>query len=230
MSQEDNSQLERNLLDTATNPDYADLLQEYAEVGLDTVIDSELVDAIPVVKTLVAISKGAATIQDRIFLKKLANFLSEANNLSTEERTRWYEKMKLEKPKKTKELAEKIMLMIEAANDNYKAAVIGKLFRAFAKGQIEKIDDFYYLVEIVDNCFTNVLKALAEGRDMTDESLFRAGIKHASKSPSASQIKGELDREMEMASRGIAVSRVDNVAPADYTTAGMMLINILRAP
>ncbi len=79
-------EIEAALINTATNPEFADTVKDYAELGIDAIFNSEIVDAIPVVKSISAILKGVATIQDRMFLKKLATFLSAANNLTESER------------------------------------------------------------------------------------------------------------------------------------------------
>jgi hypothetical protein len=33
--------------------------------------------------------------------------------------------------------------VVDAVNDDYKAGIIGKVFRAFVKGELEKLEDFY---------------------------------------------------------------------------------------
>ncbi|USN97299.1 MAG: hypothetical protein H6799_02910 [Candidatus Nomurabacteria bacterium] len=221
--------LKKELVDTATNPNYSDLLQDYAELGLEAVTDSKFVDAIPAVKSFVAIVKGSVDIRDRIFLKKFAKFLAEANKLAANEREEWLKRIKVGPNNIEEKLADKLVIMVDSVNDEYKASVIGKLLRAFVSGRISTVEDLFYLTELVESCYTNVLKGLSEGREYSDEVLFRVGLKHSS-NQSISEIKKSIDRDAELASRGMTSSAALSPQSADYTSAGMLLINILKSP
>jgi hypothetical protein len=119
------------------------------------------------------------------------------------------------------------MVMIDAVNDDYKAAVIGKLFRAFVKDEIETVEHFYYMAELVENCFTGILKGLAQGRDINDDALFRSGIKYAS-TPSGKDIQEMLERDTQLGGRGLTTTSQLPYKCADYTPDGILLIKILR--
>ncbi len=55
----------------------ADLAIDYLDIGLDMVLDSEIIKAIPVVKTFVSLYKGTMSIKERFFAKKLMIFANE---------------------------------------------------------------------------------------------------------------------------------------------------------
>ncbi len=219
--------VEENLIGTATDPQLSDILKDYAELGVDSILDSEVIEAIPVVKSISALAKGVATIQDRIFLKKLAHFLSTANNLTEGERKAWHQKHIQGSRKIEAAIGGKLMTMVDAVNDDYKAAVLGKLFYAFVKDDIKTIDHFYYMTELVENCFTSILKALAQGTDVNDEALFRAGIKHTS-APSGRDIQEMLERDTRLGGKGLTTTSQLPYKSAEYTPAGVLLIKILR--
>lgn len=224
-----NKKIEKSLLETATNPEYAELVQEYAEVGIDELLESDLIDAIPVIKSFVAITNGFKSISDRLFLKKLARFLSEANRLTAEQRATWYEEHIHGDTEIETKLSNKLLFIINSVNDDYKAAVIGKLFRAFIDGKVSTIDHFYFMIELVDGCRTGILKNLAKGIEVNDEALYRVGIVHATSSLTASDIKEILDRDAQLKSRGLTGSSSSaKHKAASYTSNGELLINILR--
>lgn len=222
-----NKNIEKSLFKTVTDPELSNLLQDYAEVGIDAVFNSEIVDAIPVVKTLSALVKGKATIQDRIFLKKLARFLAQANKMSLEERDKWYKQYIERNAKRKTELSDKLIIMIDSVNDEYKSDVIGKLFLAFVKGDIKSLDEFYFMSELVLNCYTNILKGLAIGKEFTDEALYRMGIKHAS-GPTGKDIIEVIDKDVNAAGRGLTSTPRLPSRKAEYTSAGKLLIHILK--
>jgi hypothetical protein len=220
--------IEKNLLKTATDPALVDVIKDYAEAGIDAVFKTELVEALPVVKSVSAILKGVATVQDRMFLKKVARFLSSANKMTLKERDEWYEKHIHGDESLEDKLADKLMIMIDAVNDNYKADILGKLFLAFIKGDIETLEHFFFMTELVENCFTDTLRALAEGRSVTDDALYRAGIKHASV-PTGRDISEMLDRDQGLASRGMTTRSELPYRSAEYTPAGKLLLHILKS-
>lgn len=222
-----NREIEKNLLKSATDPELVGVLKDYTEVGIDAIFKSELVDAIPVVKSIAALIKGVISVQDRIFLKKLAHFLSNANNMTMEERDAWYDRHINGNEEVEKQLADKLLIMVDAVNDNYKADVIGKLFMAFVKGDINTLDHFYYMCELVENCYTNILKGLSEGKQMNDDALFRSGIKHAS-TPTGKDINDMLSQDTLRARRGMSSSSQLPYRSASYTAAGELLIRVLK--
>lgn len=220
-------EIERNLLKTTTDPELRDLLKDYVELGIDAVFNTEIVDAIPVVRSFSAALKGVATIQDRIFLKKLAHFLSSANNMTIDERDAWYERHIHGDEKIEEKLADKLMIIIDSVNDNYKADVIGKLFMAFIKGDVDTLEHYYYMCELAASCHTSILKGLSEGRTMDDVALFRAGIKHAS-TPTGEDISKMLDRDAELTSMGMSSIPSLPRRNVPYTPEGELLMHVLR--
>jgi cobalamin biosynthesis protein CbiD len=52
-----------------------DVVVEMGDVGLDLVTKSELLESIPVLGVFAKLSKAAYSLRNRLFLKKLQNFL-----------------------------------------------------------------------------------------------------------------------------------------------------------
>ena len=222
-----NKDIEKNLLRTATDPNLVDVIKDYAELSIEAIFNTELVDAIPVVKSVSAVLKGVATIQDRLFLKKLASFLNNANKMSAEERDAWYQEYIHGSEKLEEAVADKLLIMINAVNDNYKAEVIGKLFLAFVKGDIKSTEQFFYMTELIEGCYTDILKGLSDGRPINDEALFRVGIKHAS-TTTGSDIDQMLSQNQRMTRMGMSSNPVLPDRAASLTPAGEILMHVLR--
>ena len=220
--------VESDLIETVTNPEFIPAISEFAKVGLGAIFESELVQVLPVIKSIHTGMKGISTMQDRVFVKKLSSFLLQANQFTIEEKNAWYKKHIGVDSAKEEKLAEKLIIIIDSVNDTYKAKIIGKLFWAFVIGRIETMEEFFILSEIVESCFTNVLSDLAEGKQVPDEVLFRAGIMHASPSIKPQAIVDMLDEQQRSArSRMTRMPQLREERPG-FTAEGRLLVNILQ--
>ena len=93
--------LEYSIVESIRNsPETHDLVVSYAELGLEAITDSELIDQIPVLNTLVALGKAALSIRDRIFAKKMLRLLSGLGLPSSEDIERWKEELGNERSQK----------------------------------------------------------------------------------------------------------------------------------
>ncbi len=219
----DESSIETDLINSATQIDYSDILQNYAESSLDALVDNEIIDTIPVIKTLAKLHKGVIAYRERLFLKKIAYFLMEANKLSKEERKNWLKKVKLDSPKEQKKVGEKLLIIIDGVNDNYKALIIGKLFRAYVKGKIGGREDFFFLCELVEGCRTHILEELAKSKPINEDTLILQGIKRP-KWTSTEDITEAVDKSL----RRPRMTTLKSYPASDYTPSGQLLIKVLR--
>lgn len=69
-----------------TAPGLDDLATEYAELGLDAIIDSDTVSEIPFIKSVVGIARMGVEIRNRLFTRKLLDFLCGFRGISDWER------------------------------------------------------------------------------------------------------------------------------------------------
>jgi len=66
----------QSLIETVSKiPELHDVTVEYAEMGLDALVDSGIADDVPVVKTVRALWRGAAGIREALLLRKLVALL-----------------------------------------------------------------------------------------------------------------------------------------------------------
>src|ERR1700721_3900056 len=65
-----------------TSPGFDDLATDYAELGLDAIIDSDTVSEIPFIQSVVGIARMGIGIRNRLFTRKLLDFLSGFQGIS----------------------------------------------------------------------------------------------------------------------------------------------------
>ena len=118
---------------------YDNLLQigsNSAEIALDSILESGLVKEIPILGTLYKIGKTGLAIKERIFAKKIYQFLYEIKDLSPTKRADFV--IELEQHEKGRQKAgETLLILLDRLNHLEKSKIIGKLLKAKI---LEKID------------------------------------------------------------------------------------------
>lgn len=135
-----------------------DLAAEYAELGLDSLLDEGVAKSIPIVNTVVALCKVGANVRDRIYLKKLLCFFIQAGDTTHEEREVFLEKY----CKDFQRFEETIMLILEQADRVEKSTLIGKIFKACILGKIA-LEDSFALSSMVNKALWQDLQAMFDG-------------------------------------------------------------------
>ncbi len=107
-----------------------------AELGLDSILDDGIVKDIPILRTLVGLAKVGFNIRDRIYIKKIASFLSQIGNTTQEQREAFIEKYCGD----TKRFEEAVFLILEQVDNINKSTLIGKIFKACILGMISYQD------------------------------------------------------------------------------------------
>ncbi len=128
----------------------ADLAIDYLDIGLDMITDSDIIEAIPVVKTFVSLYKGTMSIKERFFAKKLMIFASEIYNGNVPENEIIRRKEAIENNEKwiRKEI-EEIAIFLDRFDFEYKAKILAKLYVAFLKNII-CAEKYLNMLSIID--------------------------------------------------------------------------------
>jgi hypothetical protein len=114
------------------------LSKDYAEIGLDKLLDEGLLKEIPVIKTLVAIIKTGIAVRERFLIKKFLVFLEEFKSDNIEKKI--LEKFKKdfgEDEKFRNKTTEQILVIIEGLDSIKKAKILAHLFSAYLKKLID---------------------------------------------------------------------------------------------
>ncbi|GAB5522841.1 MAG: hypothetical protein Roseis2KO_07130 [Roseivirga sp.] len=154
---------------------------DLGEVALDSIMENEILEAIPVLGSVHKSFKIGHSISDALLLRKLKTFLDELDNQSTEEK-----KEMIYEIENQKGYADKIGLqLIEFLNrcdDHDKPQLIAVLFKAYIMSKID-LDRFLKYASIISNvfigdlekfCFLSTVKGPKNKSDVS--SLLSAGL------------------------------------------------------
>lgn len=128
-----------------------DLTIDYAEIGLDTFLDNEILSEIPIVKSIVGGGKIVMTIKERHDLKKLLVFFKELQSGEVLEKNLNDFREKFDSnPKYRTKVLETIVLMNERFLDLKKSRVLANLMNAHFEKYLtwNELND---IVAVLDN-------------------------------------------------------------------------------
>jgi len=109
---------------------------DYSEIALDAIVENEAFKEIPVVKTVLAVYKVGVAIKDRQFIKKLAIFMSEAQQSSVPSKEFEAFKTKFCNDEKyANYVVEHLFIMLDRTAETMKSRLLAKLFTAYIKGK-----------------------------------------------------------------------------------------------
>ena len=125
-------------------------LGDFAEIGLDAILDDGLVKDIPMVSTAFALYKIGSTIKERHNLKKLLIFLKEINNgiVDEDKRLEYQENFKKNEKFRNQEI-EYILVLIDRYTSYEKPQLLAKLYLAYLHGELDWMT-FGKYSEIID--------------------------------------------------------------------------------
>jgi hypothetical protein len=92
-----------------------DLVRDYLEAGVEVIFDTPLVERIPVIGTIYAVSKGVVSMPDRIFAHKLLRFVQGIGTPTDRDLAAWNER--LGDQARRRKFGERLLVAIDAMND-----------------------------------------------------------------------------------------------------------------
>lgn len=123
---------------------------EYAELGLDALVEDGLFKDIPIVSTAMAVYRIGKSIRERHHIAKLIAFLNEINKgiADEEKRQNYREKFTANEKYRNQEL-EYILILIDRYISSDKPAMLAKLYLAYLDGEIIW-EEFTMYAEVID--------------------------------------------------------------------------------
>ena len=134
------------------------LSHDYLELGIDSLIDNDIIKSIPIIKTLDAIYKTSKSIQEYFLKKKIINFFIQIKDVTDEEKKKTLKKLENDSSYK-KNFVENLILILDRFEDTNKSELLGKAFKMVLKDQINT-EDFLRVSHIIDKSFYNDLLKL----------------------------------------------------------------------
>ncbi|OGM74332.1 hypothetical protein A2382_02885 [Candidatus Woesebacteria bacterium RIFOXYB1_FULL_38_16] len=140
-----------------------DEIAELAEVGIDTFLDEGLIKDIPLASTVLGIFKTVTNIRDALFIKKIAKFLFKLSELSDQDKKKFSDEM-AKNVDLRKKIGEKILLLLEKADDMGKPEIIANLFMAYLRSEID-FSTFSRLSEAINKLSVSDVRNLGGNKD-----------------------------------------------------------------
>jgi len=210
-------------------------ISEYAEIGLDSVMEEGVLKDIPILNTAIALYKIGSSFKDRHNLKKLLAFLNELNKgiVDEQKRKKYQEKFQSNEKFRNQEL-EFILILIDRYINPDKSKLLAKLYLEYLD---EKIvwEEFAMYAEVIDrflplDCETLVSDSsvFRTSRDSGADSILRLvalGLMVEDRSITLSQAQKSIKGESKSASQISSDSKKKKYKRTDF---GLKLAKILR--
>jgi hypothetical protein len=148
-----------SVLKSACSSEAKDLAVDWGQFGLDALLDEGVLKNAPMLGTVVRICTMTKTIRDRLFVRKVWNFLRACPTFDDLEKL-GFVREHLDDPHKAKKLGNAIVLMLDKLDDLEKTELLAKMFGALVRKHID-YSDFRRLAAGVDRAFIEDLKILA---------------------------------------------------------------------
>ena len=140
--------------------DTSNILGDYLEIGIDSIINDDIIKEIPFVKTFIGALNIYKSIRDRNSMKNIVIFLKELNSGNiNKEKLYEYQEMLKNNPKKAEKELGRVLIILDQTIDNIKSSFLGKLFRAYVNQNIDwKL--FVEFSEITNKLYINDIDVL----------------------------------------------------------------------
>ena len=182
------NKIDVSLTDTIRNSDLQKVTTDLAELVLDSMLDDGVLKDIPIVGSILSLSKTALNIKDALFLKKIIHFLSELSEISIEKRQEMIDFVNKSNKQKIK-VGEKLIFILDKCDDYIEAKYIGQFFCGFLENKITYeeflkgariiqdiyIGDLEYFLEC-DNSKIEIVASTEEAPDEDTFPLINSGI------------------------------------------------------
>lgn len=151
------------IVELASNQELQSLLQELAEIGVDSVMQDGILKDVPLIGTLVDLAKTGRNVRDLLFMRKLQSFLSSMQDTPNAARDEFKERMEGDQELRRR-VGENLLLRLERMDDMSKPEILGRAFMWLMERRVTY--DEYCLLEIaIDRVALPDLKELAAVSD-----------------------------------------------------------------
>lgn len=151
-------EIEISLIDSVTDDNLSNALANIGEAVLDSMLESGIIQNIPIIDTIYRSGKIIVSIRDQFFAKKILSFLQEIKTISVDDRKKFIEELENETQQKA---GETLVVLLDRLDNLEKPIVLANLFKAKVQGYIT-IESFLRLSFIVDRGYLPDLKKLKD--------------------------------------------------------------------
>lgn len=152
--------LKTALIETVKNSDLENVSVELAETFTDSALNEGLLKEIPILGTILGITKAGISLKDRLFIKKVIYFLSELNQITLEDRKSFIEDIESSNRKEIN-VGEKLIYILDKCDDHRHARYLAQFFCAFLNKELT-YSEFLRGASIIQNIFIKDLEYFLE--------------------------------------------------------------------
>jgi len=159
MENEQKADLETSFIETLTSSQLQEgVLQDVAEVALDSLLIDGIVRDIPIVNTIVQLGKTAVTVRDYFLVRKVLLFLKGLNETTPEQREAFIKKVETDS-KYQQRIGETLMMLLDRYDYLDKVSLMSKVLCGCIEGKIS-YDEFLRISTAIDRAFIEDLNEL----------------------------------------------------------------------
>jgi hypothetical protein len=130
-----NENIENSLAKTVCESSLTDMTADIGEIALDSLLKDGLLKEIPVLGTIINLTKLGITVKDYLYVKKVWRFLYNLKDITAKDRCLMVDKFESDSKYRIK-FGEHLALLIDRLDDFEKADFTAKAFKAYLSGKI----------------------------------------------------------------------------------------------
>jgi hypothetical protein len=157
--------LENSLFETLTDKSL-ELSGEIVELTVDQFIENDLLKEIPFFSIFYKSIKTVSGVRDALFAMKVYKFLKEFEKIKQKEKSKFLEKITVNKNEKIK-VGQTLIMILDKIDEIDKTQIIANLFAGYIKSDLTK-SEFTQLCSIVEKSFLDDLKLFAKMKKYDD--------------------------------------------------------------
>ncbi|MBD2145232.1 hypothetical protein [Sphaerospermopsis sp. FACHB-1194] len=173
MNRKDSKNIHEILLEAIQKSEVVDNLKDFAEIGIDELLDDGILKDIPVISPLYSIIKLNSTVRDITFIKKIVSFYLEIGYVDDKFKEKFMVKYKCD-PQYRKKVGEYIINALDRFDQINKAEAFGKIFAAYIKNEIKynELTQYSYALDKIDFFNIHILKNFYLSQMSPDQTSF----------------------------------------------------------
>jgi len=170
--------LQKEIIETIKSDNFIELISEVGDITFENFLENDSFKDIPILGFLIKGKNIINEIQDKLFAKKILSFLKQLEGTSNQSRSKQINKIEHDSEYKIK-VGEKLLYLLNDAEDYEKSEYIGKLFKSFLEEKIE-YNDFLRCVNSINRInivdFKDFLKRGMSRSDRSTDSYLNSGL------------------------------------------------------
>ena len=153
--------------ETIKDSNLAEINADLYEVLIDSFLKDGIVKDIPIIGTILKLSKFSMSLKEHLFLKKIIYFISELKDISPKDRNKMISELDESKVHRIK-VGEKLIYIIDKCEDHVSTEYVAKFFKSFLLNKIS-YSDFLRCTSIIQNIFIEDFECFVKSENLERE-------------------------------------------------------------